>query len=311
MKKKNAIMSSIESPLERTVKHIDNAKLEVIRSLAISGGDVTNKTFLFALEQLRALYLMTELANLNLTDTSKSKGQDGNWLLLSRPNYAECLGTNSAGEYMYTLGRMSFDMFTPGSLVCSISGVFNSIEVVKDKSSLRSIPKKLKDDIGKADCALRRYDIITAFKVESSSPLFGPNSPNQNVNHPLRGTITTHGYMIPDPHTPNRHSIWFSSGKIEPNVEDKNLDLWKRAFSGGTLRRHLSEKARVLAAKLLLGALVPSKMEDDGSMEFEMTRPIGGHGSAYVDVLYMDENLRIVQGHRGSLFVSTRVSSSI
>mmetsp|Transcript_27622 Transcript_27622/g.42287 ORF Transcript_27622/g.42287 Transcript_27622/m.42287 type:complete len:732 (+) Transcript_27622:302-2497(+) len=309
--KHNAIMTSIESPLERTAKQIDNAKLEVIRSLAVSGGDVTNKTFLFALEQLRALYLMTDLAALNINDASKSKSQDGNWLLLSRPNYAECLGTNSAGEYMYTLGRMSFDMFTPSSLVCSISGVFNSIEIVKDKTSLRSIPKKLKDDIGKADCALRRYNLITAFKVESSSPLFGPNSPNQNVNHPLRGTITTHGYMIPDPHTPNRHSIWFSSGKIEPNVEDKNLDLWKRAFSGGTLRRHLSEKARVLAAKLLLGALVPSKMEDDGSMEFEMTRPIGGHGSAYVDVLYMDENLRIVQGHRGSLFVSTRVSSSI
>lgn len=156
--KYNAIMTSIEHPLERTLKHIDNAKLEVIRSLAVSGGDVTNKTFLFALEQLRALYLMTDFAARNLKDVSKSKSQDGNWLLLSRPNFAECLGTNSAGEYMYTLGRMSFDMFTPGSLVCSISGVFNSIEIVKDKSNLKSIPKKLKDDIEKADCVLRRYE---------------------------------------------------------------------------------------------------------------------------------------------------------
>lgn len=73
------------------------------------------------------------------------------------------------------------------------------------------------------------------------------------------------------------------------------------------MRRQLQEKARVLAAKLLLGATVPSKMEDDGTMEFELTRPIGGHGTAYTDVLFLDKSLRIVQGHRGSLFVMTRV----
>ncbi len=152
--------------------------------------------------------------------------------------------------------------------------------------------------------------IITAFKVESSSPIFGPNSPNSNVHHPLSGTITTYGYVLPDPETPNRLSVWFSGGKIEPNVEGRELEQWKSAFCDGRNRRLLHEKARVLAAKLLLGAIVPSKMEDDGHMEFELARPIGGHGTTYIDVLYMDENLRIVQGQRGSIFVFTRVSSS-
>ena len=139
--------------------------------------------------------------------------------------------------------------------------------------------------------------------------MFGDNSPNKHVSKLLKGTITTYGYVLPDPTNTNRLSIWFSGGRIEPNREDDEKEFWIRAFGGGVLKRHLQEKARILAAKLLLGAQVPSKMEDDGSMEFELTRPIGGHGSAYVDVLYLDENLRIVQGHKGSLFVFTRVAT--
>ena len=145
--------------------------------------------------------------------------------------------------------------------------------------------------------------------MEQDSPQFGESSPNRKVYKSLRGIITTYGYVLPDPKTPNRLSIWFSGGKIEANEDDnQDLDEWKKAFGGGSFHRHLHEKARLLAAKLLLGAEVPEKMEDDGSMSFSLNRPIGGHGTAYVDVLYLDDTLRIVQGHRGSLFVFSRIS---
>ena len=39
-----------------------------------------------------------------------------------------------------------------------------------------------------------------------------------------------------------------------------------------------------MAAKLLLGADVPNKMEEDGHMEYILHRPVGGHGKVYVDV---------------------------
>ena len=39
-----------------------------------------------------------------------------------------------------------------------------------------------------------------------------------------------------------------------------------------------------MAAKLLLGADVPNKMEEDGHMEYVLHRPIGGHAKIYVDV---------------------------
>jgi hypothetical protein len=62
---------------------------------------------------------------------------------------------------MYTMGRMSFDMFAPANLVCSIQGIFNNIEVVdleKDRHTLKSIPKSLKDEVNKGQSILRKYE---------------------------------------------------------------------------------------------------------------------------------------------------------
>jgi hypothetical protein len=44
-------------------------------------------------------------------------------------------------------------------------------------------------------------------------------------------------------------------------------------------------------------------------MSYFFKRPIGGHGEVFCDALYADETLRIVQGHRRSIFVFSRVPS--
>jgi hypothetical protein len=95
-------------PQIRTAQHIENAKTALLHSLAISDGDVTTSQFLYALNQLRTLYNMTgwdarDIYGRNLR--SSSKYIEGTWMTLSRPNYYECLGKNSSGEYMYTLGK--------------------------------------------------------------------------------------------------------------------------------------------------------------------------------------------------------------
>jgi hypothetical protein len=163
--KLTAILTSPSPPPPTgAAKTIDDAKSALIIALTVSSGDVTSKSFLSALEQLRSLYRNTgwDARDYNRHNAnSTSKYIEGNWLTLSRPNYAECLGANANNEFMYTLGRMSFDMFSPGNLVCSIVGVFNSIDVVdihKGFSSLKSIPKSLKNDVLNDNCLLRRYE---------------------------------------------------------------------------------------------------------------------------------------------------------
>ena len=57
-----------------------------------------------------------------------------------------------------------------------------------------------------------------------------------------------------------------------------------------------------------MGATLPEGMDvNNGSMDYSFTRPIGGHGMAYMDVIYLDKTLRIVRGHRGTIFVFSRL----
>jgi hypothetical protein len=156
-------------------------------------------------------------------------------------------------------------------------------------------------------CFLLSSSIVTAFTIEPHLADF-PDAPNKNVRRPIKGIMTTYGYVIPDPKVPNRLSIFFTGGRIEPNDDVTDQKEWERLFNSGPLpQRNLGEKLRLLAASLLMGAQAPVEANEDSSMDFEFTRPLGGHGIAYVDVIYLDDCLRIVRGHRGTIFTFVRI----
>ncbi|KAL7545742.1 hypothetical protein ACHAWF_009097 [Thalassiosira exigua] len=141
---------------------------------------------------------------------------EGRWFTLTKPTYFNCLGFNDDGNPMYTLGRMSFEMFRPSDLVVSIEAVFNPIEYVAKGGGDApvSVPKALREEVdvimageGSGDGAgLMTYHIVTAFVIEPYSPSFGPSSPNVVVREPIRGIMTTYGYALPDPDEPDRLS---------------------------------------------------------------------------------------------------------
>ena len=137
-----------------------------------------------------------------------------------------------------------------------------------------------------------------------------PNAPNQDVTRPIRGTMTTYGYMIPDPDHPTRDSVWITGGKIEPHASDK--EAWLALFRKHPPVNHsLAAQAQLLAVKWLMGAVLPEGMDPEtGVMEYSFHRPIGGHGFAYIDTLYNDDSLRIVRGHRGTYFVFSRMPAA-
>ena len=148
--------------------------------------------------------------------------------------------------------------------------------------------------------------IVTAFTIEPHLPAH-PTAPNKDVRRPIRGLMTTKGYTLPDPEVPNRHSVWITGGRIQPNDDPVDQSEWKRQFGLNPPRHSMGEKAKLLAVKMLMGATLPTSVNEDGSLEYEFTRPLGGHGVAYVDSLYVDNSLRIVRGHRGTVFVFSRL----
>lgn len=160
--------------------------------------------------------------------------------------------------------------------------------------------------------------IVVAFTIEPNQTRTGRQvPPEQNdkedgflIRRSIRGIMTNYGYILPDPQVPNRSSIWFTGGTLEVNDEENDLEEWKRIFDDSAApRRDMRAYARLLAAKVLLGAEAPDELEPDGSMSYKLRRPIGGHGSAFCDVLYLDDSLRIIRGHRGSLMVFSKVVS--
>jgi len=305
--------------------------VEVSRMLT-RGGD--------ELEELASTYSLSYMPCPPTPSSATSTSQlEGQWFTLTKPTYLDCLGFNDDGNPMYTLGRMSFEMFRPGNLVLSIEAVFNPMEQVMaaiddSKDDQFAVPKTLQEEVqrilkitpaaeGDPKVVLRTYNIVTAFVIEPHSPSFGPSSPNSIVRSPIRGIMTTYGYALSDPDNPDRLSVWFTGGKVECGESKRSpkFQVWKRIFGGGEAvtpkkkkrpspqRRTMREGMMVGAARLLMGAQGYNDGMDEksGDMSYTFTRPVGGHGKVYVEVLHLDEQTRVMRGHAGTLYVFTRV----
>ena len=117
--------------------------------------------------------------------------------------------------------------------------------------------------------------IIIALTVEST---------NQDENG-IKATLTNYGYILPNPKSmqQNRWTTWFDRGTLQPNnLED--LPRWRQLFQNNHQSSFL-ECGRRLACKILLGATIPQEVDEkDGSLNYFLARPIGGHDTAYTDV---------------------------
>ena len=91
-------------------------KLNLLNQLNRNGGDVSDPQVIHDINALAGLY-----------DPSLNDLDAGNWTILSKPKFEECLGTNSNGQCMCTLSHMCFHMFLRSDLKCSIRGSFNII----------------------------------------------------------------------------------------------------------------------------------------------------------------------------------------
>lgn len=126
-------------PTGVSVSAITKARDGILHELAISGGETISDRFKECLQFLESSF------TLNICE-SDAELSEGKWLTLTKPSFFANLGENDAGDPMYTLGRMSFDMFAPTQLVCSLQGNFNSVE----RASIHEgtpIPKALQEEV--------------------------------------------------------------------------------------------------------------------------------------------------------------------
>jgi len=329
----NEMLQMIRNPRDWVKKSI---RSEMIESLQAVKGDVTDKRFLSSLEILKNFYKGSG-RDARVSPWALSGGPteydilEGHYVNMSRPDYIECLGHNGEDDFMYTLGRMSFDMFQPGNLICSVQSTHNTIKIIGEQEELpEHVPKSLKEEVASLHDKrplLRSYDIAVSLTIEPPSSVGQPETPDMPTpTKRMRAIMSVKGYILPDPDVPNRLTVWFTGGNLCParlpssdgnesddDDEAKDDDSyggfaeWKAIFSKGKWRKTLGERARAIASKLLLGADVSTKMvESTGDMSYVLHKPVGGHGKAYIDVLYLDEDVLIMKGHHGTVYALAR-----
>jgi hypothetical protein len=93
--------------------------------------------------------------------------------------------------------------------------------VVSSETTTKRDEKEAPNAISK----IRTYDIETHFTIEPRSFYEEEASQADNPStvrapsKPMKGLMTTYGYLLPDPQNPVRYTVWFTGGTVAPKVE--------------------------------------------------------------------------------------------
>ena len=169
---------NLQNSLSKLNEEENTRRLELLRTLAAASGDAKDVSFVAIVARLGDLRQerrqhMNDLQKIEAflqrwterglistnnpiigNKTSREEILHGQWFTLTKPTYSDCLGFNDDGDPLYRLGRMSFEMFFPGDLVCAIQAVFNPIMNVVPTSNKGqqsfSVPKTLQEEVKRA-----------------------------------------------------------------------------------------------------------------------------------------------------------------
>ncbi|NEO15666.1 MULTISPECIES: PAP/fibrillin family protein [unclassified Moorena] len=212
---------------------------------------------------------INHLSQLNPTTTPTRHGEllDNEWLLISAPNFPG--GEQLAdGQYAYTLGRLAFNMFQPTGLKLVIDRVLQPVFLLGDGQQ-------------------RSYDIVVEFTtVDESMPQIRGIVRNKGVCYPVSDWVL---------------QVQFTGGILAPHPST-NLKDWQAIFAdqSPSSQKSLTEKLMSGFLKLMFGLVPPQGMNrDTGEVAFTMKRSPKGR----LQILYLDEELRIVRGEKGTVLV--------
>jgi hypothetical protein len=212
------------------------------------------------------------LQSLNPTTAPAHSGKfmNSEWLLISAPNFPQ--GEQLAdGRFAYTLGRLAFNMFQPTELKVVVDRVLQPVFLLENGEQ-------------------RTHDIVVEFTtIDASVPQLSGLVRNQGICQPISATVL---------------QVQFTGGILAPQAPTK-LNEWKAIF--GEQRQPVKKtwKETLMSSflKLMFGLVSSESMNPEtGEISFTMKRSPKGR----LEILYLDEELRITRGERGTVLVCQR-----
>lgn len=182
-----------------------------------------------------------------------------------------------------SLGRLVFNIFQPVTMPVLLTSIENDIGVAPGSP-------------GSIDAEKTEYAIVTHWVSRDGTD--------------LKGRTAIRGSCAEDPKDAGRINVSFSTGTIEPD-DGQDLEEWKKiigkpdpetAESKGPVK-WVKDKATGVMLKVMLGFEGPAEeLSDEGQLSYTMKRS----PSALLDVLFMDDEMRVTRGAKGAVVVTSR-----
>jgi hypothetical protein len=245
----------------------NTAKNNLREALNQNGGDPKAEAVVAAISKLTALNPTPQL-------TQSGALLEGNWLLINAPNFPGGKRTEN-GQYIYNLGRLAFNLFQPTDLQVLMNRVTQPILPVNNSEQL-------------------------SYNIEIEFTILDENYPK------LQGILRNKGLCYPL----NEHTLQvkFIGGELAPIQPETSEDFktWMSVFGNQKSKQSLNiaQQIQSFVAKLLLGLEQPQGIEHQtGKVSFAMKKSPKGS----FKVLYLDEELRITRGNRGTITICERI----
>ena len=243
---------------------------------------------------------MERLAALAPPGALRAAALRGNWRTVTRPEFPGGRGFDGEGRPLYTLGRATFGVLAPEATLVAFEGVENPV----------GGQEMHRDGAGEGEIS---YDIRVPLLV-ADGPAAG-----------LRGELWTYGLCAPAsagagadasgsvslaaPRVPVR----FVGGGLRYAGDGAVPVAWEDAFGASAVARDRAERsllARVSswAAKLMFGIETNSAggASESGTPALLQSYAMRRAPQGYFDVLFLDDEIRVTRGNRGSLVVVER-----
>jgi hypothetical protein len=215
---------------------------------------------------------IAKLCSLNPTPAPTHSGSllESEWLLISAPNFPQG-EKRQDGKFAYTLGRLAFNMFQPVNLKIVIDRVLQPVLPLGDEEKLT-------------------HDIVVEFTtMDEQLPELKGIVRNLGVCQPISDRVL---------------QVKFTGGILAP--QDLNqIDDWKTVFGkqDRPSKVNWQEKLKFGLFRLIFGLVPPQSMNPKtGEISFTMQRSPKGK----LEIVYLDEELRITRGEKGTVLICER-----
>jgi hypothetical protein len=249
-----------------TVARREQAKADLKTALAAHNGDTKHRAVVEAIALL---------ASLNPTpDPAQNQALlEGNWLLINAPNFPGRL-EDEENRYVYTLGRLAFNKFEPVNLRVALERVSQPILATGKENEYS-------------------YDIVVEFKI------IDEDFPE------LKGVVKN--LAVCSPVERDTLQVKFTGGELIPlvNQNTEQIKQWLDIFGSNqkTSQVALLDRLKFWLVQTMLGMGKVSAIDTEtGKKSFAIEKSPKG----LLKLLYLDEELRITKGNRGTVLVCQR-----